>query len=158
MGTNSGEKAAYRFFIQQSGTGEKVQNVGLRPLIISAMLDFGFTKGDAINLPDLKRVEVRVESEDPSKVQEFKEKLEKLVKTEAVGKYSTLPKDFKMTEVEEMKNPPAIVLPDLHIKANSMMLVQTSKGVGVMVRGFEGLREEFSDLANYFKKFIEGQK
>ncbi|MDO8627213.1 MAG: acylphosphatase, partial [Candidatus Diapherotrites archaeon] len=141
----------WKFLIKK--TLHEVQNVGLRPFIVSIMIEQGFKKGNAVNLESGTEVEIILQGER-EKVENFRKKLVNAIKREAENFYSELPKEFEITEVEE-KHGNNNALIGLSDKASSLTLSQTSKGVAVMVQGFSGMsnnmKEGFGGISNKFE-------
>ncbi len=135
----------WRFIIERFGD-ESVQEVGLRAFIISRLIDYGLEKGDAINDISSESVEVRFEAQDEKIADEIRLHLEADIKKEAIGKYSQLPKKFKISHLEKIPNPPVFELPLLQNRANSLMLHQTTKGVGVMTSIAESLQKQAKSI------------
>src|SRR3989338_8576970 len=95
----------WRFIIERFGD-ESVQEVGLMAFIIPRLIDYGLEKGDAINDISSESVEVRFEAQDEKIADEIRLHLEADIKKEAIGKYSQLPKKFKISHLEKIPNPP----------------------------------------------------
>ena len=141
--------------LQAKSSEDSAQDIGLRPFIISRLIDYGLEKGDATNKEDEGKVEIRFEAETEENAKEICKNLEKDIEKEAHSKYSKLPKNFELTEVKKMPNPPLFDLPLLKDKADSLMLYQTSKGVGVMIKIAEGIEKLPDKIAKSLEKFMQ---
>ncbi|MBI5046709.1 hypothetical protein HZC07_03175 [Candidatus Micrarchaeota archaeon] len=112
-----------------------LQEIGMRAHVISFLMAHGIKEGNAINDPEnQKKVIVALRAEDDKRINEIKEglvqHLNKLHKNDFC--YSTFPQDIKAGELKELNNPHIVVLLPLNDLASSLMLEQTSKGVGAM--------------------------
>ena len=124
--------AEKKFYLESE---KPLQEIGMRAQVISFLISRGVIEGNAINDPkSSKKVIVVIRAEDENKIKEIKSELvkylNKLRKNDFC--YSKFPQDIKASDLLELNNPRHISLINLNILANSLMLEQTSKGVGAM--------------------------
>lgn len=112
-----------------------LQEIGMRAQVISFLMANGIKDGNALNdSTNPKRVIVAVRADDEKKIKEVKDELVRhLNKLHANDFcYSEFPRDIQAGELMELNNPQPVVILSLNELANSLMLEQTSKGVGAM--------------------------
>jgi hypothetical protein len=112
-----------------------LQEIGMRAQVISFLIANGIKDGNALNdSANSKRVIVAVRADDEKKIKEIKDELVRhLNKLHANDFcYSEFPHDIQAGELMELTNPQPVVILSLNELANSLMLEQTSKGVGAM--------------------------
>lgn len=112
-----------------------LQEIGLRAQVISFLIARGIKEGNAINDDtNQKRVIVAIRADSEARIQEIKEELvnylNKLNKNDFC--YSHFPSDIRAGDLADLNNPHSVSVLPLNDLANSLMLEQTSKGVGAM--------------------------
>lgn len=122
-------KKKFRFFIK-----DNVQDVGCRGFVIAEMLNYGFERATAINLPD-GRVEVRIDGEE-SDVKDFIENLKEKLRL----KYPN-----PLVEIRGVEATADLYVPDIMHSSQAHLLVQFDKAIDVL----KGLPKE---IANEMKK------
>ena len=110
--------------------GIEIQDVGLRPLVVSNLLSCGFTRGNAQNLDD-GRVVVALEG-NPSAIIAFRNYIAKRLESECKKDYSMIPCGIGVSEIRNIDNPAPVQIYDLSQLASSLMLEETSRGVGAI--------------------------
>lgn len=146
--------AEKKFYLESASS---LQEIGLRPQIISFLISNGIGEGNAINdMDNQKKVIVAVRLADERKIKEVKEQLVKhlnnLHKNDFC--YSNFPQDIQATELMELSNPHTVMILPLNDLANSLMLEQTSKGVGAMLHLSNTLKP-LHDLPKILQKLME---
>jgi len=113
-----------------------LQNIGLRAQIVSFLVANGVKEGNALNDPEDKRqVIVPVRADDVKFIAELKEVLVKHINSLQEGDpvcYNHSPNDITASELMELDNPHAVRMMPLSNVSDSLMLEQTSKGVGAL--------------------------
>ncbi|MBL7160623.1 MAG: hypothetical protein ISS93_02090 [Candidatus Aenigmarchaeota archaeon] len=133
-------------------TDEKLQNVGLRPLITAVMMENSFKKGFVRNNSDGS---VSVFAEDTNDLEKLKDALNQEIEKEAHKSYSNISKDFKLSDWAD-PNPHPPELMDLSSNFNDMLnLRQVTKGASVMQNGFENTIKILNELPENIAKAIE---
>jgi hypothetical protein len=112
-----------------------IQEIGMRAQIVSFLIANGVKEGNVVNDPDDKRkVIVAVRADDEKKIEQVKNDLvshlRKLNKNDLC--YSEFPSELTASELQELNNPHSLPVISLGDLASSLMLEQTSKGVGAM--------------------------
>lgn len=141
-----------KFFLKSMA---ELQKIGLRAQIVSFLIQEGIKRGNVVNdLEDKKKVivAINVSYEPPNQESEINEiERIKIGLAEYLNNlsrsdyecYSQMPTDISASDLMELNNPCNINLINLQTLSSSLMLEQTSKGVGVML----GLKTEFKSLA-----------
>jgi hypothetical protein len=135
-----------KFYLE---SGSELQEIGLRAQIISFLMANGITDGNAINdATNQKKVIVAIRASDEAQIKEIKKNLVKHLNnlhTSSEFCYKNFPNDISASDLLELNNPHSVIILPLNTLANSLMLEQTSKGVGAMKLLAERL-EPLSDL------------
>lgn len=125
---------AKKFFLKSS---KDLQRVGLRAQIVSHLIEQGVEKGNAVNdASDRKRVIVVVCAESEKAIEDIKNELVRHLNSLSdidPDCYGQIPDDITASELRDLNNPNAIAAVDLQKMSASLMLEQTSKGVGAML-------------------------
>jgi len=120
-----------KFFLESDSP---LQEIGMRAQVISFLMAQGVKEGNAINDTDKKKVIVAIRAEDENKIKEIKnhlvQHLNKLYENNFC--YQEFPSDIKASELMDLNNPHPVTTMPLTELSNSLMLEQTSKGVGAM--------------------------
>ncbi|MFH0835625.1 MAG: hypothetical protein V1834_00495 [Candidatus Micrarchaeota archaeon] len=123
----------------------KLQRIGLRAQIVSFLIENGIEKGNALNDPsDRNKVIVAVSfTSNPPKAETEIKEIERIEKAlvdhlnslSALDEqcYHQMPSDITGSELHNLSNPRSITVMDLQKLSASLMLEQTSKGVGAML-------------------------
>ncbi len=132
----------------------------MRAQVVSFLMAQGITEGNAMNNPtNSKKVIIVIKVDHENRIKEIKEELvkhlNKLHKNDFC--YKNFPSDITASELFELDNPPSVSIIKLNILANSLMLEQTSKGVGAMkyladtLKSLEELPNILKALSNKLK-------
>lgn len=124
--------------------GMEIQDVGLRPFIVSNLINFGFSRGNAQNLED-GRVLVAIEGKE-SQIKGFKDYLGKRLEAESKKPYSLIPPSISISDIRDHDNPNPVEIFDLRDLTSSLLLEETSRGVGAITKGFRGLSSRLERL------------
>ena len=144
---------AKKFYLQPPAK-KQIQDVGLRALIISNMTEAGFKSGNAKNIDD-GRVVVAIGSDSLEKIESFRKELCKKLESESEKEYSLVPSGITCSELKELDNPAPIILRPLNELSSSLMLEQTSRGVGAMTKGFKGVKEGIGGMNELLTKILK---
>jgi len=112
-----------------------LQEIGMRAQVISFLIAQGIKEGNAINdSGDIKKVIVAIRAENEAKINEVKNELVRHLNSLHNNDfcYSNFPFDISASNLTGLNNPHAVIVLPLNELANSLMLEQTSKGVGAM--------------------------
>lgn len=145
----------------------KLQEIGMRAQIVSFLIGHGVKEGNAMNDPENeKRVIVAVREDTEQKIEEIRKELvghlNKLNKNDLC--YGKFPGDITASGLMDLNNPHQVVLLRLSELSDSIMLEQTSKGVGAMRLLAETLKpleerlkplEGLKDLPNAIKELSQ---
>jgi len=126
--------AEKKFFLQSSA---ELQRIGLRAQIVSFLIAHGIREGNALNdLENKKKVIIAIRAEEEKAIEQVKTELVRYLnklKYEDEECYGQFPTDITASELTDLNNPHSIKILSLTDLANSLMLEQTSKGVGAML-------------------------
>jgi len=122
-----------KFYLESST--KPLQEIGMRAQVISFLIANGIKDGNALNDPtNSRKVIVAVRADDEKKIKDIREDLvrhlNKLHDNDFC--YSEFPSDIRASDLMELDNPHSVAIISLNELANSLMLEQTSKGVGAM--------------------------
>jgi len=139
--------AEKKFYLESNS---EMQEIGLRAQVISFLIAYGITDGNAINdTTNRKKVIVAVRAADEKQIKEVKENLvqhlNNLYKSSEFC-YKGFPHDIRASDLLELNNPHTVNIIPLNNLANSLMLEQTSKGVGAMKLMSESLNHMANNL------------
>ncbi len=112
-----------------------LQEIGMRPQVISFLIANGIKDGNAVNdSSDRNKVIVAIRAENEVKINEVKNELVKHLNSLHNNDfcYGNFPHDIAASDLMELSNPHYVMILPLNELANSLMLEQTSKGVGAM--------------------------
>ncbi len=111
-----------------------LQEIGMRAQIVSFLIAHGIKKGNAINDPkDTHKVIVAVSDEKEEKIEDIRKELARYLKGLSKNDcYKEFPRDISASRLMELNNPHPISVVGLSELSHSLMLEQTSKGVGAM--------------------------
>ncbi|OIO21690.1 hypothetical protein AUJ17_01955 [Candidatus Micrarchaeota archaeon CG1_02_47_40] len=122
-----------KFYLESSSS--PLQEVGMRAQVVSFLIGRGIKEGNALNDSDnINRVIVAISANNEQKIKEIRDELVKHLNKLHKNKfcYSDFPKDIIASDLLGLDNPhPVLVLPLTEL-SSSLMLEQTSKGVGAM--------------------------
>lgn len=126
---------AEKKFVLESSSD--LQRIGLRAQIISFLVANGVREGNALNDPENKRaVIVALRAEDTGIIEQIRiglvKHLNSLHESDSVC-YEKFPTDITASELMGLDNPHIIRLLPLSNVSDSLMLEQTSKGVGALL-------------------------
>lgn len=118
-------------------SASELQRIGLRAQIVSFLISEGVKEGNALNdLQDKNKVIVAVRQDYEKQIEQVKKDLvaylNRLNESDPVS-YGHFPKDIQASGLMELNNPHPIKVLTLTDLADSLMLEQTSKGVGAML-------------------------
>ena len=145
-----------KFYIESAT--HSMQDIGMRAQIVSFLIASGISRGNAVNdNEDTHKVIVVIATNETkdTEIKNIENIRDTLVKhLNSLNKkgdtdfcYSKFPTDITASNLMELNNPhPAVVL-DLTILSNSLMLEQTSKGAGAMIRLAESMGKLPKDIA-----------
>ncbi|MBI3587864.1 hypothetical protein HY995_01550 [Candidatus Micrarchaeota archaeon] len=126
--------AEKKFYLESDS---ELQRIGLRAQVVSFLIAQGIERGNALNDPEnKKRVVVAIGADADSRIEEVRDELVKFLNKlhdDDPACYGQFPADIRASQLHELSNPHSIRLLDLNHLANSLMLEQTSKGVGAML-------------------------
>ena len=112
-----------------------LQEIGMRSQVISFLIAQGIKEGNAVNdSTNQKIVIVAVRAESEGKIKEIRDDMVKHLNGLHNNDfcYKDFPHDITASELHELNNPHALMVIPLTDLASSLMLEQTSKGVGAM--------------------------
>ncbi len=108
-----------------------------RAQAVSFLISQGVERGNVLNDPeDKKKVIVAINAESDGRIDEIKVELVKFLNKlneEDPECYSHFPRDISASKLYELANPHAVRILSLSQLSSSLMLEQTSKGVGAML-------------------------
>ena len=141
-----------KFYVESATSS--IQDIGLRAQIVSFLIASGISRGNAVNDNENQHKVIVVIATNETKDNEIKNienirdalvmHLNSLNKKGATDFcYSKFPTDITASSLMELTNPHPVVVLDLTTLSNSLMLEQTSKGAGAMIR----LAESMGNLA-----------
>ncbi len=124
-----------KFFLESKS---ELQRIGLRAQVVSFLIAQGILEGNVVNdRRDRRRVIVAVHTgESDEAIEALKEELVGYLnnlKQDDPECYGHFPTDIRASKTTGLDNPHSIRLLPLAQLANSLMLEQTSKGVGAML-------------------------
>ncbi|MFH1199771.1 MAG: hypothetical protein V1708_01760 [Candidatus Micrarchaeota archaeon] len=144
-----------KFFLESNSD---LQRIGVRAQIVSFLIEHGILEGNALNDESSSKkvvVAIKYESKPPAAKTELDEinrlKHELAAHLNALSShdaecYGQFPTDITASELYDLSNPHAVPLLDLQRLSSSLMLEQTSKGVGAMLSLSNSLRQFAMDL------------
>ena len=140
-----------KFYLEST---KPLQEVGMRAQVISYLIAQGVKEGNAINDSDnKKKVIVAVQADTEGRIKDIRDELVRYLNKlhENDFCYSKFPNDIQASELMELSNPHYVTILPLNELANSLMLEQTSKGVGAMLYLADNLKP-LKDLPSAIKK------
>lgn len=139
--------AEKKFYLESS---QELQRIGLRAQVVSYLIAQGIERGNVQNdLQNKKKVIVAISAKEEREIEETRDGLVAYLNKlhdEDFQCYGQFPTDVRATALFALDNPHPIVVLDLNKLANSLMLEQTSKGVGAMLSLPEALKAAFSEV------------
>lgn len=141
--------AEKKFFLESVND---LQRIGLRAQVVSFLIENGIERGNVVNDQTNKKkvvVAIRFDSNPADNETEIRE-IEKL-KEELLlhlnnlsksdpGCYGQIPSDIRASRLYDMSNPHIVTTVDLQKLSSSLMLEQTSKGVGAIYSLTEAIK------------------
>ena len=138
--------AEKKFYLESR---HELQRIGMRAQVVSFLISQGIKRGNVVNdLEHKNRVIVALATEKDGQIEEIREQLVKYLnglKGADEDCYRHFPADVRASELTGLDNPHAVILLELNDLASSLMLEQTSKGVGAMLGLPEKLEKAFSN-------------
>jgi hypothetical protein len=122
-----------KFYLESS---LPLQEIGLRTQVVSFLIAQGIKEGNAVNDPgNTKKVIIAIRDDNENKIRQVRDDLvkhlNKLSKNDFC--YGNFPNDLRASELMDLNNPHPVAILRLSDLASSLMLEQTSKGVGAML-------------------------
>ncbi len=144
-----------KFYLEST---RPLQGIGMRVQVVSFLISKNVMYGNVINdAENTAKVIVAVRDNDENKIRQVKEELVKYLNNLHKDDfcYEHFPQDITASELMELNNPHSIeILPLGSNLADSLMLEQTSKGVGAMIFLAKSIRP-LHELPDAIKQLTE---